>query len=144
MKPVLARFRGGIPKASLWQELFLASRFVIIGVVAALIHMAVVWTLIESKSITPVLANFIAFLTAFFAAFIGHYFWTFRVPGNPLHAMRRYFFISGSAFVANTLLLVGLLKSGWLSPVAAAVAAAAVIPLITFLASRLWGFRSTI
>jgi putative flippase GtrA len=55
--------------------------------------------------------------------------------------LRRFFLISASAFAANTFLLAALLNADWLTPIATALSAATVIPLITFLASRMWGFR---
>jgi putative flippase GtrA len=127
--------------AALWREFLLAGRFALVGATATLVHMLMVAALIELVSLPPLLANLIAFLTAFGVSFAGHYFWTFRAPGNPVRAMRRLFIISGTAFAANTVLLAGLLKAGWLSPTGSALLAAALVPAITFLASRLWGFR---
>jgi putative flippase GtrA len=51
--------------------------------------------------------------------------------------------ISGGGFTTNTLFLAVMLHIGWLSPFASAVVSVAVIPLVTFLASRLWGFKRT-
>jgi putative flippase GtrA len=121
---------------------FLAGRFAVVGAAATLVHMLVVWLLIEQASLPPLLANLLAFLTAFAVSFSGHYLWTFGAPGNPVRAMRRLFVISGSAFAVNTVLLAALLRAGWLTPSAAAVIAAGVVPAITFVASRVWGFRT--
>jgi hypothetical protein len=41
----------------------------------------------------------------------------------------------------NTVLLAALLDAALLSPVVAAVLQAFIVPVITFLASRLWGFE---
>ncbi|MDK9689835.1 GtrA family protein [Azospira sp.] len=141
MKVALERVPPRRLPASLLCELFLAIRFSIVGAVAAIIHIAVVWVLIERVLFPPLEANLIAFLSAFGFAFCGHYRWTFQKPGHPGQAMRRYFVISAVAFVLNTLLLAGFLKTGWLPPSVSAIVAALVIPVVTFLASRLWGFR---
>jgi putative flippase GtrA len=55
--------------------------------------------------------------------------------------MYRFLTISVSAFFLNSLLLSALLETGWLDPALAAIGSAAVIPVITFLASRFWGFN---
>lgn len=125
----------------LFREAFLAGRFALVGLAATLLHMSVVWTLIDRGSMLPLLANLLAFLTAFCVSFVGHYFWTFGPTGDPARAMRRLFVIAGSAFLVNTIVLAGLLEAAWVVPEVAAVVAAAVVPLISYLASRLWGFR---
>jgi putative flippase GtrA len=125
----------------LWIELVLAGRFGLVGVAATAVHMLVVWLLIEASLLPTLAANLVAFLAAFGVSFAGNYYWTFQSPGSPRRAIRRFFLISSSAFAANTILLAGLLHAGWLPPTAAAITAAAVIPLITYMASRLWGFR---
>lgn len=56
--------------------------------------------------------------------------------------MSRFFLISVSAFSANSLILALLTRLQWLPPAEAAVSAATVVPLITYLASRFWGFRA--
>lgn len=121
--------------------MLLAGRFALVGIIATLVHMFAVWTLIEKVSISPLFANLSAFLTAFCVSFAGHYLWTFGAPGSPIRALRRLFFISSSAFIVNSLVLVVLLDAGLLSPSLAAVVAAGIVPVITFFASRFWGFR---
>jgi putative flippase GtrA len=127
--------------ARLWAELILASRFGVVGIAATAIHVLVVWSLIRGAVLPVLAANFVAFLTAFSFSLSGNYYWTFNTPGNPSRAIRRFFLISGGAFAANNFLLAVLLSAAWLSPVVSAVSAATVIPAITFLASRFWGFR---
>lgn len=116
------------------------SRFSVVGVAATLCHMLIVWTLI-TMGISTLLANVLAFLSAFAVSFGGHYWWTFRVPGNPKRAATRFLIISSAAFAANNMLLVILLRVSWFSPVVSAVIAAMVIPVLTFMLSRLWAFQ---
>lgn len=128
----------------LLRELFIAVRFGLVGVLATIIHIVIVWLLLRNALLPTLAANTLAFLVAFCVSFSGNYVWTFRSPGYPVSAMWRFFIVSGSAFVVNTLLLKGMLAMEWLMPMQAAMVSAAVIPLITFLASRLWTFRSRI
>ncbi|WP_089728832.1 GtrA family protein [Candidatus Thiosymbion oneisti] len=132
--------RNGV-RGRLRRELFLVGRFGLVGILATAVHMAVVWLLVETTELPVLAANLFAFLTAFTISFAGNYLWTFAAPGSARTAMRRFFLISGSAFAVNTLLLAALTKAAWLAPAAAAVSAAAVIPFITYLTSRLWGFK---
>ena len=43
--------------------------------------------------------------------------------------------------LVNTLVLVFLIQKGYFSPVVSAVFSVSIIPVISFLASRLWGFK---
>ncbi|QJP06768.1 GtrA family protein [Pseudomonas multiresinivorans] len=128
-------------QSRLWRELLIAARFGIVGIGATALHISVAWSLITYMATPALLANLIAFLCAFGLSFGGNYLWTFSTPGSPAKAIRRFFVISLSAFLANSALLATILASGWLSPRLAVVASAAVVPGFTFLASRLWGFR---
>lgn len=123
------------------RELLTILRFGSVGVIATVVHILVVWVLLNHTRLPALISNAIAFLTAFGVSFFGHYFWTFQNPGNPGRAIRRFLLISTGGFAMNTLLLAAMLRIGWLSPFASAVVSVAIIPLVTFLASRLWGFR---
>ena len=125
----------------LWQELCVAARFGLVGITATGVHVLVVWLLLLQTALPTLVANMFAFLTAFGISFSGNYIWTFRMPGQPCKAIRRFLLISIIAFALNNLLLTGLLHVRWLTPIASAIASIAVIPPITFFASRLWGFR---
>ena len=124
-----------------WRELIIATRFAFVGIIATAIHIAVVGFVLTQTGLTPILANTFAFTVAFGIAFLGHYIWTFRSPGNPRRVMFRFFLIAASAFVANTLILAFFVQGGWFSPVVSAVISASVVPVISFSASRFWGFK---
>ncbi|WP_285274606.1 GtrA family protein [Halopseudomonas bauzanensis] len=123
------------------KELLIAARFGVVGAAATTLHIGVVWALLTYSELPALLANLAAFLCAFTLSFAGNYIWTFSAPGSPGRAMRRFFLISMIAFIANSTVLITLLASGRLSPPLAAVASAAIVPGISFIASRLWGFR---
>ncbi|NWG39428.1 MAG: GtrA family protein [Hydrogenophilaceae bacterium] len=123
------------------RELLTAARFGLVGIAATAVHILTVWTLLSVTLLPAIVANLVAFLTAFGVSFAGNYLWTFRTPGYPTEAARRFFVISGGAFVANTLLFASLLKGAWFSPTVSAIVSATVVPVISFTASRLWGFR---
>lgn len=125
----------------LLNEFFLAVRFGLVGILATAIHITILWMLLSKTLLPALMANTIAFVGAFGFSFAGNYLWTFGSPGSPRRAMLRFLTISASAFFLNTILLGTILEFGWFDPTSAAIGSAAVIPVITFLASRLWGFR---
>lgn len=123
------------------KHLLILGRFGVVGSVATGIHMLVVSLIITSGIVPVLVANLIAFLTAFCFSFYGNYYWTFSSPGFRGRALRRFFLISASAFAVNTFVLATLLTTDYFSPTSSALVAATVIPVITFLLSRNWGFK---
>lgn len=132
---------NGAPLRRTLEELFTASRFALVGVVATSIHIGVVWILISQFMVAPFLANLIAFLTAFVFSFTGQYIWTFRSDRHWLSALARFFFIASSAFAVNNIVLISLLRSELMNSSLAAVLAVFVIPLFTYFSGRFWAFR---
>ena len=125
----------------LWREAIIAARFGLVGIAATAVHILVVYVLLSETLLPTLLANTLAFLTAFGISFSSNYIWTFQSPGNPPRALRRFLLISVSAFAINTLILAVILSAQWLSPFFAVTVSSTVMPLITFLVSRLWGFQ---
>ena len=118
------------------KHLLILGRFGVVGSVATGIHMLVVSLIITSGIVPVLVANLIAFLTAFCFSFYGNYYWTFSRPGFRGRALRRFFLISASAFAVNTFVLAALLTTDYFSATSAALVAATVIPVITFLISK--------
>lgn len=123
------------------REIITAGRFGLVGLLATVVHIAIVWVLLALTNIVPVLANTLAFMVAFCISFVGNYLWTFRSPGSPRRAIFRFFVIAASAFIVNTLVLAFLVRQDWFSPVVSAILSASLVPVISFFASRLWGFE---
>lgn len=123
------------------REILIALRFGLVGLLSTTVHIAIVWLLLTRSNIAPIVTNTFAFLSAFGFSFVGNYIWTFRSPGRPRRAILRFFVIAVSAFAVNTLLLAFLLYGNWFSPVASAVFSASIVPLISYVASRLWAFK---
>lgn len=117
------------------------SRFGVVGAVATATHLLLVSVLITATNLPTLAANTLAFLIAFGISLAGHYFWTFQKPGELRRATFRFMLVSLSAFICNTLVLAFALNAGWFSPLVTTLLAAAVIPLSTYLASRLWAFQ---
>lgn len=122
-------------------EIFLIVRFGLVGSLATVIHMAILWILLSMTMMPVLIANTMAFLTAFGFSFAGNYLWTFGAPGSPRRALLRFLTVSASAFFLNSVLLVAILESEWVDSTSAATGSTVVIPIITFFASRFWGFR---
>lgn len=126
------------------KEASIGARFALVGIAATLVHIAVVFGILTFIQISPIVANFCAFIVAFIVSFSGNYIWTFKAPGQAQRAMQRYFVVSGCACLANSGLLLCILQVTSLEPQLAALIAACIIPALTFLGSRFWSFKATI
>jgi putative flippase GtrA len=135
------RTHAGRSQAVVLREVLTASRFAIVGLAATATHVVAVWTILHTTNIPVYLATFCAFLIAFVVSFGGHYLWTFGAPGSPLRSLVRFFIIALSGFATHLILLTILLHTGYFSDSTCAVIAAGVVPVISYCASRLWGFR---
>jgi len=123
------------------QEVLTLSRFTLVGITAACVHIVIVWVLITQLGIETLLANLVAFLTAFMVSFTGQYLWTFRSKRYWQSALIRFFLISLFGFSVNNIVLITLLDMEFLSDSLAAVLSACIIPFVTYLAGRFWAFK---
>lgn len=122
-------------------ELLLASRFGLVGLAATTVHLAIISLLIR-LGLAPLLANLVAFLCAFGVSFCGHYFWTFRSATGITRAVLRFFLIAVGGFLINSVLLALLLHWTSLGSTTCALIAVLVVPVLSFLASKFWGFAA--
>jgi len=129
-------------KKRIKQEAVVVTRYGLVGIAATAVHMLIVSFLVLLTPMHTLLANTIAFCAAFAVTFAGNYLWTFQSPGNLRRAIRRLLLISTAAFSVNTVVLSAIIGQKWLPDVGAAFISAAVVPLITFIIIRLWGFQN--
>ena len=122
-------------------EAILLYRFVIIGVLAAIVHMSLAWVLIERSDVAPFISNLAGFSAAFTVSFLGQYLWTFRSQRHWAAAVWRFAAIAATAFAVNNALLFLLLRLGWLADSHATVLAACVIPVVSYLGNRFWALK---
>lgn len=128
-------------KRRVFGELLVASRFGLVGLAATAVHLTIVTLLIQA-GLVPLLANLLAFLCAFGVSFSGHYFWTFRSSASIANAVIRFFLIAAGGFLINSALLSMLLCWTKLENTTCALIAVLIVPVLSFFASRLWGFKA--
>ncbi|MDP4651576.1 MAG: GtrA family protein [Haliea sp.] len=117
------------------------ARFGIVGIAATTTHIVTVSILLHNTQLAPIASNTLAFLAAMGISFLGNLTWTFHLTGQTRQALRRFLVVSITAYAANTFLLSRILINEWFTAQWAAIFAAMVIPIITYLASRFWIFR---
>lgn len=116
--------------------------FGVVGVAAALTHIAVFALLEVTTRLWPEVANALGFGVAFFVSFFGHRGLSFQGTGVPLWASLRRFAVTAlGGFATNEMVFVLLLRGvGWPSGLAL-LAALVVAAGQTYVLSRWWAFR---
>lgn len=125
----------------MFKELFLACRFIMVGLIATVTHMFFVSWLILNVALNVYYANFYAFLIAFLVSFLGHYYWTFKGKSQFISALLKMLVVSVSVFFLNIIFLTFFIKFFLFLEINAALAAALIVPLLSFFGMRLWVFN---
>ena len=128
----------------LWLETLRVWRFLVVGLVATFSHLSVALLLMSFLELNALLANVLAFVTAFSLSFSGNYFWTFRhnESGPSIRsAMFQFLVVSASAFVINSTALFALITLVGVEEHLAVLLSAILVPAYTFIMSRFWVFR---
>ena len=118
--------------------------FGLVGVTAMLVHMVVVWLLVEGVALAPLRANVAGFLVAFGVSYLGHDRLTFRGHGaETAAALPRFFLVASLGFVVNqgayALLLARFGPQRYLPLLGLVLVGVAAL---TFVLSRFWAFST--
>ncbi len=116
-------------------------RFGTVGLTAASIHFSIVVTLVQANMFVPLVANVFGFLVSFQISYWGHRLWTFH-DAVVLHrvAFLRLLCVQVISLAANESLFYIFLSLHLPYPIALLIVLT-IIPIFTFLSSKLWVFR---
>ncbi|MEM9386269.1 MAG: GtrA family protein [Pseudomonadota bacterium] len=116
-------------------------KFALVGGLATLTHVAAFAAFNELTSLTPLLANFAAFGTAFSVSFFGHLRWTFAQHDvQPAAALGRFAAVALVGLSLNTLIVYLITDVLAWSYIAAIPPMATLVPISTFVLSKYWAF----
>jgi putative flippase GtrA len=116
-------------------------RFGVVGLTAACIHFSTVVLLVQYFLIAPLIANIFGFIISFQVSYWGHRTWTF----NAVDILHRVAFVRLAVvqllnFIANEILFFLFLSLQLPYPIALIIVLT-VLPIFTFISSKLWVFR---
>lgn len=116
--------------------------FGLVGAMAALTHYCIA-VLLEYRGATAHVANISGFLGAFPVSYFGHRFFSFALQNAPhKQALPKFFLVAVSGFVANHLMLLGLLTFTPLPFWLALAIVMSIVAMSTYFLSRFWAFKS--
>lgn len=119
---------------------FQLARFGIVGLIAAFVHLGIVFWLVQFHYFKPLIANIFAFGISFQLSYWGHRIWTFNNP-DVMHrvALPKLLGLQLFNFAANESLFYFFLSLHLPYPIALVIVLA-ILPLFTFMISKFWVF----
>ena len=116
-------------------------RFGMVGLTAASIPFATVVLLVESFLLEPLIANIFGFMVSFQLSYWGHRLWTFQDTAA-LHrtTFPKLLLVQTLNFSANEMLFYVFLSLHLPYPLALLIVLT-ILPIFTFVSSKLWVFR---
>jgi len=134
-----ARVRAGMRKGKNWKQL---AQFCAVGATGYFVNLAVYAVLLDAAGLHYISAAVGSFLVAVTNNYTWNRLWTFHAErGHVGWQGLRFLVVALIAYVANILLLTGLIALGLDKVVSQAIAVILVTPL-NFLGNKLWSFRS--
>lgn len=116
-------------------------KFGLVGGMATLVHITVgiLWI---RFGLNPLVANFLAYLTALVVSFWGHHSFTFNNHNQPLaKTAPRFLSTSVLGFLMNELILASVVGLNLMSPSSALTLATLLVAAFTYLLSKRWVFN---
>jgi dolichol-phosphate mannosyltransferase len=121
-----------------WEQLV---KFCVVGASGYVVNLLVYYVLLDHAGLHYTLAATGSFLVAVTNNYTWNRVWTFRHQrGHWGHQGLRFLIVSVAVYLANLLLLTGLVAAGLGEIVSQALAIVLVTPL-NFLGNKLWSFR---
>ena len=122
---------------------YAAIRFALVGGAAAGVHFCTVLLLVQGGNWSPLIANVLAFLTAFQVSYWGHKVWSFKQQDTShAQSLPRFFLVASASFVLNEFLYFLLLRYTHLPYWLALGMVLVAVALLTFFASKAWAFAA--
>ena len=118
-------------------------KYGLVGLSATAIHASMLFFLVETLGVGPVLASIPAFLTALVISFLINHHWTFVVKGGYGRYFSRYAAVSVAGLILNIAIMYGTVSLMHQSYVVGLAVVIVFVPLISFLLQRYWTFSDS-
>lgn len=118
-------------------------KFGFVGLSATVIHIGMLFFLVEQWGMGPVLASIPAFLTALVISFLINHHWTFVVKGTYGRYFFRYVAVSVVGLILNIAIMYGTVSLLHQSYVVGLGMVVILVPLASFFLQRNWTFSDT-
>lgn len=115
--------------------------FIVIGIIGTVIHVGVGLSVNGLLKVGPLTANVIGYTSAFTFSYFGNSAATFSRPARDLPQFVRFMTVSLAMFGLNEAIVFAGLTYGHLPYKLALVPALSIVPVVSFLVSKVWAFQ---
>lgn len=115
-------------------------KFVLVGLLATIVHVAIVFLLVEGTGAEPVLASLPAFLAALSVSYLLNRRWTFESAVPNFRSFPKYLLVAVGGLLLNAAIMyvtVHVAHGPYLLGLAVVVS---VVPVLSFMFQRDWSF----
>jgi putative flippase GtrA len=127
-------------QSGLAEEFWRLARFSVVGGTATVVHIGVAMGAVAAAGTNPTVGSMIGFFAAFLVSYVGHFRFTFAVPGRYRDYLRKFTVNSLASFILST-------SAVWVATAIlgvdyrpALIALAVVVPVCNYLVNRFWVF----
>jgi putative flippase GtrA len=127
-------------RSGLVEEFWRLARFSAVGALATAVHIGVAMVAVAATGANPTVGTMIGFVAAFLVSYVGHFRFSFAVPGRyrdyllkfAVSSLASFFLSTGAVWVATAILGIDYKP--------ALMALAVVVPVCNYLVNRFWVF----
>lgn len=118
-------------------------KFVVVGSIAAVIHLGILRWTVEYFAIPPLFGNAVAFVVAFIVSYTGQSLWTFSHKKHEHTGTLARFLITQllCSFALNQSLFAAFLAFSGLNYMVISFIVLITVPLVTYTVSKYWVFK---
>lgn len=119
-------------------------RFSLVGAIATAIYMLTAMTAVERLHVSPMIGATLGFCASFVVSYIGHFHFTFAVPGCYRDHVVKFAVSSIASFLISTAAMWLAAKLLRIDYRIALIAIAFIIPICSYLVNRFWVFLHSV
>jgi putative flippase GtrA len=127
-------------RSGLITEFWRLVRFLLIGGIATAVYVSAALMAVEWAGRSPMVSSTVGFCASFAVSYLGHFHFTFAVPGRYRDYVVRFAVSSLASFLISTLAMWLSTKLLELDYRIALIAVAIIIPVCSYLINRFWVF----
>jgi len=129
------------PLGRLYENYTDVCRFIIVGGLATFVHYSVALLTHHLFGLSPLWANFLAFLIAFNVTYIGNYFWAFEADSDHKTSLPKSLAVSVTGLALSQIIVWGLTERLAFPFHLTLIFAVTLVPMVTFSLNRFWVFK---
>lgn len=121
-------------------EFWKLARFSAVGGVATVVYVLAAMIAVAIGGVSPVVGAVIGFCASFLVSYVGHFHFTFAVPGRYRDYVVKFAVSSFASFLISTITMWVITNILMIDYKIALVAVAVLIPICSYLVNRFWVF----